>query len=188
MGATSDGPGLAWGFLVGGGSLSAALIAVALAQALSMQFASEHGRFDYRLQRLSNPRGGDGPAGHKGDCRLLGSLLSPELGDQPPDDDEQQRAEKGRNQVLKGDFEVAQPQVDVEDSEDQAANQGPHHADAEVGPPTQPFLLERHQSPGQITGQSTDDQPHDELPECQVHDWLLGVVDSGIILGLGRLQ
>jgi hypothetical protein len=47
---------------------------------------------------------------------LLGFLLTPELPDQPPDGDEQQRPEEGRNQIL--DLDFPEPKVDAKDSQD----------------------------------------------------------------------
>ena len=101
--------------------------------------------------------------------RHAGPISFPQLADHPPGGDEQQRAGHGRDQVLEGDLQLAEVKIDVEDFEDQAADQGPGHADAEVRPAAEPFLLQRHQAAGQRPRHGADDQPDDKLIQRNVH-------------------
>ena len=60
-------------------------------------------------------------------------------------------------------------EVDIEDVEDQAADQCPNHAHAEIGPTAEALFLQRHQSAGQVSRHAANDQPDDELAKSQMH-------------------
>jgi len=62
----------------------------------------------------------------------------------PPHDDQQQRSQKGGDQVLERHLQIAEPQNNAEGVKDEPTDQGSHHSHAEVHHPAKAILLERH--------------------------------------------
>jgi hypothetical protein len=54
--------------------------------------------------------------------------------DNPPGEDYEQRAEKGGNKILEGNFQISESEVDSEQAEQLAPDYRPCHADQEVYP------------------------------------------------------
>jgi hypothetical protein len=83
--------------------------------------------------------------------------------DQPPNDDTKQGTHKSGDQILKGDLDFAETQIDVEQPKKKSAHKSAQHSDAHVGPEPEPLLAKSHETTGQRSSQRSNDQPDNEF-------------------------
>ncbi len=88
--------------------------------------------------------------------------------DNPPREDHEQRAEEGGDEILEGNLQFSEPEVDSEQLEQLATDHRPGHSDQEVRPEAQALLFESDSAPRESARESADYNPHDDLAD--VHD------------------
>ena len=117
--------------------------------------------------------------------------------DDPPQEDHEQRAEEGGDEILESDLQLPEPEVDSEQLEQLAANRRANHAHQEVHPPAQALLFESDGAPRERSCEAADNNPHDDL--ANVHKFAfnsanrpappLRPVDAmGVVRLLGKQQ
>src|SRR5260221_4996366 len=88
--------------------------------------------------------------------------------DHTPREDHKQLAEEGGEEILEGNFQLSEPEVDSKQPEQLAANHRASHADQEVHPATQTLLFQSDSATRERSGEAADNDPHDDL--ANVHD------------------
>ena len=80
----------------------------------------------------------------RGASRLWG-LRPGAFAGQPPRDDTEQRADEHGDQILEGDFDFAQTEVDAEQPEQASADHCAEHAETDVRPESETLFTEGHE-------------------------------------------
>jgi hypothetical protein len=88
--------------------------------------------------------------------------------DNPPREDHEKRAKERGNEILEGNLQLSEAEVDSEQPEQLAADHRAGHADQEVRPAAQALLFQSDSAPRESAREAADNDPHDDL--AYVHD------------------
>ena len=95
--------------------------------------------------------------------------------DDPPQKNHEQRAEEGSDEILEGDLQLPEPEVDSEQLEQLATDRRADHAHQEVHPAAQALLFESDGASRERACEAADNNPHDDL--ANVHKFAFNSAD-----------
>src|SRR5271166_3015222 len=102
--------------------------------------------------------------------------------DDPPQKDHEQRAEEGGDEILEGDLQLPEPEVDSEQLEQLATDHRADHAHQEVHPAAQALLFESDGAPRERSCEAADNNPHDDLANVHKFSIYLSRSSSSALL------
>ena len=94
---------------------------------------------------------------------IRSSVIRSEGRNNPPQEDNKQRAPESGDQILERDLQLPQPEVDIENFAQGSAYCSADHTDQQIRPAPQALLFESNSAPCERPCEPADNDPHNEL-------------------------